>query len=192
MEENFNVSIPKMYSDEYIAIVANKVRDVLELKCPYSPEEAVRKLDGEIQETIEDEYIDAEIKKYGDDKFIIRLNKDKPENRKTFTVAHELGHLFLHMGFIIDQDRWNSIDNYQDSAFYRMSGDNGMPGRYKQEEHEANVFAANFLMPEEEFISVANQYLDNGRCNTESLANHFNVSEMAVINRGKWLRVFEW
>jgi len=180
------------FPDEYIATVASTVRNSLGLKLPYSPEEAVRKLGGEIQETIEDEYIDAEIKKNGDDKFIIQLNKDKPENRKAFTLAHELGHLFLHMGFIIDEETWNSISDYQDSAFYRMSGNNGMPGRYKQEEHEANVFAANFLMPEEEFIDVAYKHLDDNRCDIKSVANYFNVSEIAAINRGKWLGIFKW
>jgi len=190
--EIFNSQKPKTYSDDYIATIANKVRESLKLERPYSPEEVVKKLCGEINETINEEYVDAYIKKSGETSFIIQLNADRAKTRKSFTIAHELGHLFLHMGFLIDDEKWNAInEDYQDSAFYRMSGHN-IPGFYAQEEHEANVFAANFLMPKDEFIRVANDNLDGNRYNLSPIAEYFDVSEPAVANRGKWLGIFKW
>ncbi len=38
--------------------------------------------------------------------FEIIVFEYQPPNRKSFTIAHELGHLFLHMGYIIDEERW--------------------------------------------------------------------------------------
>jgi Zn-dependent peptidase ImmA (M78 family) len=32
------------------------------------------------------------------------------EERRKFTIAHELGHLFLHMGYLLDSDLWSGQD----------------------------------------------------------------------------------
>jgi len=193
MAENPISIANKVYSDEYIAKVANSVRESLKLEIPYSPQKAVELLNGEIIDSIEDVNIDAYIKKNGTDSFVIHRNKNKnSELRDSFTVAHELGHLFLHMGYLLDDEKWNSISEYQDSAFYRMAGVDGKPGRYAQEEHEANEFAANFLMPKNEFIFVAKQHLENNKYNIKPIAEHFKVSAPAAANRGKWLGIFAW
>ncbi|GBU25372.1 hypothetical protein R83H12_02015 [Fibrobacteria bacterium R8-3-H12] len=193
MMENSISSANKIYSDEYIAKVANSVRESLKLDIPCSPQKAVELLNGEIIDSIEDVNIDAFIKKSGADSFVIHRNKNKnSELRDSFTIAHELGHLFLHMGYLLDEEKWNSISEYQDSAFYRMAGIDGKPGRYAQEEHEANEFAANFLMPKDEFIFIAKQHLENNKYNIKPIAEHFKVSVPAVANRGKWLGIFAW
>lgn len=193
MAENSISSANKVYPDGYIAKVANSVRESLKLEIPYSPQKAVELLNGEIIDSIEDENIDAYIKKNGTDRFVIHRNKYKcSELRDSFTIAHELGHLFLHMGYLLDDEKWNSISEYQDSAFYRMAGINGKPGRYAQEEHEANEFAANFLMPKNEFIFVAKQHLENNKYSIQPIADHFKVSVPAATNRGKWLGIFAW
>lgn len=194
MAEKSSLNENKIYSDEYIAEIANSVRESLELECPYSPEKAIELLNGKIITSIEDTNIDACIKKDGTDSFIIHLNKHKPKKREFFTLAHELGHLFLHMGYLLDNEKWNSFSDreYQDSAFYRMSGIDGKPGRYAQEEHEANEFAANFLMPKEEFVLIAEKHLKDNKYDITPIAEYFNVSAPAVANRGKWLGIFAW
>jgi Zn-dependent peptidase ImmA (M78 family) len=177
-----------MISRERIGMIADSVRTSLGLECPYDPKEAVTLLNGEIRENIVDSNIDAVIKKNGVNSFIIFLNRTKPLVRERFTVAHELGHLFLHMGYLLEKTKWDSMSNndFQDSAFFRMS-DN-----YTQEENEANEFAASFLMPKKEFLVVAKQNLDNSKYNIAPIAEYFNVSEPAAINRGRWLGIFAW
>ena len=51
--------------------------------------------------------------------------------RRKFTIAHELGHLFLHMGYMIDSDLWEQQEN---ATFYRAGN--------SSEEYQANEFAA--------------------------------------------------
>ncbi|MDR2484509.1 MAG: ImmA/IrrE family metallo-endopeptidase [Treponema sp.] len=177
-----------MIAREQIGNIADSIRKPLGLTCPYDPEKAVSLLNGTIQPISIDHKIDAAIKKNGEDSFIIYLNTHEPYLRKRFTVAHELGHLFLHMGYLIDNEKWNSIpdDGFQDSAYFRMS-DN-----YSQEENEANEFAASFLMPKAEFIEFAKQHLSNNQYTIKPIAGYFKVSESAAINRGKWLGIFTW
>jgi len=70
---------------------------------------------------------------------IIYNNRISSQGRINFTLAHEFGHFLLHriaypQGFYCgEQDvvRWDS--------------------EYRQVEHQANVFAANFLMPLDDF-----------------------------------------
>jgi Zn-dependent peptidase ImmA (M78 family) len=177
-----------MYSKERIGKIADVVRISLNLTCPYDPEKAVTLLNGTIQPVSIDHKIDAAIKKNEDKGFIIYLNNAKAGVRERFTIAHELGHLFLHMGYLLDEKKWASMANndFQDSAFFRMS-DN-----YTQEESEANEFAASFLMPKGEFIDIAKQNLANNHYTIGPIAEHFQVSEIAAINRGKLLGIFAW
>jgi len=119
-----------------------------------------------------------------DDKFIITLNENILNNeRKKFTLAHELGHLFIHMGFL-NPNQWQKENEFIDSTFYRQG--------YSREEYEANEFAAALLMPADEFIKKAREFSVGNKCNINKLANYFGVSSEAALTRGKWLGVFEW
>ena len=177
-----------MFSKENIAGIADSIRNSLGLSCPYDPFRVVELLNGEIEDSIEDMSVDASIKKNGEKSFIIYLNSHKPYTRERFSIAHELGHLFLHMGFLLNKKLWDTFSNeqFQDSAYYRMDGN------YTQEEHEANEFAAAFLMPKDEFIAISKQYLNNNQYTIQPISKHFNVSEILTINSGKWLGIFEW
>lgn len=166
--------------------LAEKIRLALEMTAPpYDPEEAISKLNGIISYDIQDCNTDAYIEKIDEEHFCIHLNQYKHHNRERFTLAHELGHLFLHMGYIIDNEKWNSLSVVEESIFYR---DN----TYSIDEYEANEFAASFLMPFDEFMNVAEKNLDNNRYNLEPISKHFDVSIDAVANRGKWLGIFRW
>lgn len=73
---------------------------------------------------------------YDDKCPLIVVRKQSAEVRQTFTLAHELGHLLLH--------RSSSIDDEQD--LNANAGD----------ERDANVFAANFLVPDEYLERIPN------------------------------------
>lgn len=162
--------------------LAELVRKACEATSPVNMEEAVRRLGGEIVEdsTIEPE---AQIEKT-DAGFRVKLHPSKTKNRKNFSIAHEIGHLFIHMGYIIDPEKWEAIDKYEDSVYARYG--------HSHEEHEANEFAAAFLMPQEEFNSSCERNCINGNCNLYLIAADFGVSIDAALTRGKWLGKFPW
>ena len=135
--------------------------------------------------------IDAFIEKSQSDdskKFVIHLNANKPFSRTRFSLAHELGHLFLHMGFLTD--RWNNAETFKDSIYFRTiyRKDNN----YSEEESEANEFAAAFLMPTEQFKNELFSRTSNGIIDFSSISNKFDVSEQAAINRAKFLGITCW
>lgn len=169
-----------------INTIATKIRLALDIKkAPYDPNEAILRLGGKVIYDIQDYSTDAYIEKTDQDRFCIHLNQRKHPIREKFTLAHELGHLFLHMGFIIDESKWETFSEFDEDVFYR---DN----TYSKDEYEANEFAASFLMPKDEFLDVAEQYLDKNQYSIEPIAQHFGVSNDAVSNRGKWLGIFQW
>lgn len=104
---------------------------------------------------------------------IIYNNAITSTGRINFTLAHEFGHYLLHRiaypnGFRCGQQqivRWDS--------------------EYGQVEHQANVFAANFLMPLDDF---RRQIPEDARVDIEILracAERYNVSLIAAVLR--WL-----
>lgn len=125
------------------------------------------------------EYSDGYIRKT-ENGFEIVVSRQQPENRRNFTVAHELGHLFLHMGYKIDPGKWES----QQNTYYRKGN--------SVEEYEANEFAAALLMPKKEYKRVMDRYTEGDFVYTQEVANEFNVSVNAASNRGKWLGYLQW
>ncbi|MDK2042367.1 ImmA/IrrE family metallo-endopeptidase [Aliarcobacter butzleri] len=97
----------------------------------------------------------------------ISLSNLTGELRNNFTIAHELGHLYLHARNIkkdiIEFNRYGS-------------------GRL---EWEANWFAAAFLMPEKIFIEKCNEF----NSDNYELSLYFNVSESAIKIRKKDLGI---
>jgi Zn-dependent peptidase ImmA (M78 family) len=120
--------------------------------------------------------VDAEIRTTGDDNvlFIIKYRKDMPKTRILFSIAHELGHLFLHLLKEDGQLRQSAImeRNMQSS----------------ESELAANEFAAAFLMPEADFIIQCEECKnENDMVNVTKVANYFNVSAQAATVRGSVL-----
>lgn len=124
---------------------------------------------------------DGEIMKIGDS-FEITIAEYMSDNRQVFTIAHELGHLFLHMGYAIDSKKWSSNEN---NIFFRnLSG---------EMEFQAHEFAAALLMPVQQFYKKMQEcYLGLGRYNMYEIARYFSVSEEAAYNRAKWLGIIPW
>jgi Zn-dependent peptidase ImmA (M78 family) len=68
---------------------------------------------------------------------VIGANRLQHPNRQRFTIAHELGHLLLHSG----------DDVHVDKAFSVKKRDERSTQGVDVEEMEANLFAAELLMP---------------------------------------------
>ncbi len=169
-----------------ISDFADHIRVALEMNSPpYDPKDAIRKLNGKIIYDISEESTDGSIEKTDTNDFCIHLSNNKSPQRERFTLAHELGHLFLHMGFIIDDEKWKLLSKLPESVFYRGN-------LYSDEEYEANEFAASFLMPKQEFLNIAKSNLQNNLFNIDKIASYFDVSLESVTNRGKWLGIFQW
>lgn len=101
-------------------------------------------------------------------KFQIFIEQSHHKNRQRFTLAHELGHFFLHMQEEGARDVF--VDN-KDCLLFR-------DGKYSRQEKEANNFAAEYLMPEKEVRKLYNQYWI-----TDLLAKWFWVSRIAMAIR---------
>lgn len=100
------------------------------------------------------------------------VNSNEPENRRKFTVAHELGHWYLH------KDELETNPNR--SILFRIA-----LGKLNTDpiEKEANIFAANLLVP----MNLLEQYNKDGE-DTQSLAKQFGVSQDVIGYRLQLLR----
>lgn len=99
----------------------------------------------------------------------ILVNEADPPFRKRFTIAHELGHHFLHLladGDIVDK----SIDLFRDTE----PPEQPLTTEARQE-IQANQFAAALLMPA---ALVRTAYKETADLSV--LARRFNVSETAM------------
>lgn len=87
-------------------------------------------------------------------------------NRKRFTIAHELGHFFLHY----EQNK-TFVD--KDLSFYR----NNPELSSRDYEIEANQFAASLLMPREQ---VVREWVNRKNPAVDELAKIFGVSPSSM------------
>lgn len=96
----------------------------------------------------------------------IYINKNIDDQRKVFTLAHELAHHFIHEGrrFRLDTLDYSSED--KDTL----------------EESEANYFAASLLIPKDLLL----YRLEKGD-SIKQLAEYFEVSLPAIKNRLRWI-----
>lgn len=146
------------------------VRKCLNLSSPLDMIEVSKKL-GIICNPLTDVDYDAKLSVYNGN-FYIDYDKNQIFERRQFSIAHELGHLFLH----------KSRKNTQQDTFYRKTGNTS------QIEWEANEFAASLLMPSTEFITFCLDNVDtDGRIDLEKISNKFRVSKQAVRVRGSVL-----
>ena len=135
-----------------------------------------------VEKTAIDDLSDIWIRKSGKESFEIFLPPVQISwtiERRNFMIAHELGHLFLHMGFRINDDKWNN----QMKGFYRNND--------AETNYQANEFAKAFLMPEEEYGEILNRYTKGNRVNIKEVANHFHVAINIAASRGQLLGYFE-
>lgn len=154
------------------ANLAQKLIDAMGLEPGFDIEEVVNILGGEVCYSITPGF-EAYIEKKGEE-FCIYVDSSKSKRRQRFSIAHEIGHLFLHLKYT-EKNIWNSIKD-TNSRMFRYG--------YDQLEAEANQFAAEFLMPKQAFIESVVRLSSNGFVNIFDIANEFDTSEEAVKYRG--------
>jgi Zn-dependent peptidase ImmA (M78 family) len=98
----------------------------------------------------------------------IYINKKISRNRKVFTLAHELGHHFLH------------------KAKYKLRLDDldySKADKDTKEESEANYFAGSLLVPKDLLLHK----VDKG-ASISALADYFGVSQSVIETRLRWVK----
>lgn len=166
-------------------LINDLTRDVIEnygIKIPITDvNKIIKDIGGNIIQNEElSSYSDGFIKKNGEQGFEIVVSPHQQSNRLNFTIAHELGHLFLHMVFQTNWELWRT----QKITYYRKGT--------SEEEYEANEFAAALLMPREKYKEVMERFTEGNAVDTAKIADYFHVSTNAASNRGKWLGYLEW
>lgn len=168
---------------ENIEVLAGLIRDYCGMNNQTSEEDVMSILGGRI--TLDDKLpldIKGTITKCGDNQspgFIIRLSDAMNEREKRLVLFRQIGHLFLHMGYMIDEDRW------QKSGEYRI-------GETLEEKTESDEFALDILMPASEYRKIMKQSSSEGSVDVEKIADTFKVPLEAAIRRGRRLGCLEW
>ena len=161
-----------MEESEIIQITENllcnyyQTQSITDIKPPINPIAIAQEYDIKIYSSQLDDHVDGI---YDKSKKEIYVSRASSRSRQAFTIAHELGHYFLHADKDFD-------------VFYRRDLETlGMPKF--TEEKEANYFAANLLMPAQLITKYHKQRSEEGKLNIAGrLAETFKVSETAV----KW------
>ncbi|HBY09779.1 hypothetical protein A2274_00285 [candidate division WWE3 bacterium RIFOXYA12_FULL_43_11] len=100
-------------------------------------------------------YLDETIK-------VIGVNKNNPQNLQRFTIAHELGH------YLNGHAHYDSV--YTENEKFKFAD------AHFQQEKEADLFAAELLMPKEFLIKD----LDTIGLDIKKLTEKYQVSEQAM------------
>ena len=108
------------------------------------------------------------IVKQGDEVTML-VNQTDPPFRKRFTIAHELGHYFMHL-----QQDGEYVDK-EANLFRRHTDDESEMTPTRRLEIQANMFAASLLMPEAEVRRYWKE-----RPSIDELARIFKVSNEAM------------
>jgi len=110
-------------------------------------------------------------------KTFVGVNAFHHSNRKRFTIAHELGHYFLHK----NEDTF--VDNNENLELVKFR-DNTAPKT--QEEREANCFAAALLMPSKsvtKHFCALTEVMGDITEVIEKLSDKYEVSHDAMMYR---------
>jgi Zn-dependent peptidase ImmA (M78 family) len=110
---------------------------------------------------------------------VIGVNALDGRARQRFTIAHEIGHLLLHPGHTVIIDKLVKV-NFRATA--------SMPVARREEEREANEFAAELLMPERLVKAYASDIVGESVLFSKddlvrALAQRFDVSPLAMEYR---------
>lgn len=116
------------------------------------------------------------LKQLPEGKVLVVVNKKHPEERKRFTIAHEIGHFALHALESLHVD-----DALTAQPAYFRDAESSKATKLK--EIEANQFAAELLMPSDEIQGFAMEKIRMGKSvdeAVEELAKQYKVSMVAM------------
>lgn len=156
---------------------ADEIIDYFKIGIPIKDmEQVINLIGGKIEYSLS-KFADSQIKRVGNG-FSITVPKEKTNETK-FSIACELGHLFLHMGYMVEQSLWE--ENKDNCYLHKFSG---------EMEYQAYEFALSLLMPRKQFITKMEEcYLGDGEYNIKCMAKYFEVSKSNVLNRTKRLGI---
>ena len=124
------------------------------------------------------------------DGYVIKAARGEHEYRRRFTIAHEIGHYMLHKSLLDEAGGTN------DNTMYRNDINGRAYNSHINDFHErqANSFAANLLMPEEEVRRVWSEKSQQSSHPEElptltEMHRHFRVSPSAMRWRLKNLEL---
>jgi Zn-dependent peptidase ImmA (M78 family)/DNA-binding XRE family transcriptional regulator len=98
---------------------------------------------------------------------IIVLNKNMPNDRKRFTICHELAHQIAHLPFRYEFEMYEKLKSQPDAL-----------------EREADAFASSFLMPASE---IKNELVGLTYGKLSQLKSYWQVSKRSIVYRAKTL-----
>jgi Zn-dependent peptidase ImmA (M78 family) len=115
---------------------------------------------------------------------MIGVNSTHSAARKRFTIAHEIAHFLLHEGDVLHVDQREGVD----LGLRMKRRDPGSSLGIDDEEKEANLFAAELLMPtsflETDLLEMkASAPQDEDEDIVEALAKRYDVSIQAMTFR---------
>jgi Zn-dependent peptidase ImmA (M78 family) len=103
--------------------------------------------------------------------YSIEVNRDHPEVRQRFTIAHEIGHTFFF-----------ELDGHGDKRYRVRDSGLDRPTRSSTEEQLCNFAAAELLMPYDQFAKLIRETGPTAN-RLRKLARTFNVSLQAAARR---------
>ncbi|HAU5635961.1 ImmA/IrrE family metallo-endopeptidase [Citrobacter amalonaticus] len=135
---------------------------------PFDIDDFISKIGVELKRVIMDDELSGMLQKNAEGRWVITVNSLHHPKRQRFTLAHELGHYFLHR---------NRAISFEDKALYRSTHMDSM-------EYEANNFAGALLMPKKQLVDFMN------RKGTDAglISDYFNVSVLAAKIRVETLQ----
>lgn len=161
---------PSNLTKATIAIIAGNVRNAVHYENPNDIESAVECMGGRIERLdvySQDLLTLGSIEVDAPQKFLIRTALQVGPKNTLFTVAHEIGHYILHYLY---RRQFLGAQINKMIAYRKMKG---------RAESEANVFAACFLMPQNDFTEQFHKF--NG--SRAALSSHFGVPSRLVASR---------
>lgn len=166
-----------MNQDELRMLINNLTQDIINIYNIQIPitniDEVVIKLGGRIEESLDMNNISNGRIQKQDNGFIIFVSPFQSAERRTFVIAHELGHLFLHMGYQINEELWGKSDNLVFNEYINP-----------EKELEANEFASALLMPKNKYKEIMDKNTIGNIVETKKIADFFGVSISEASSRG--------
>ena len=136
-------------------------------------DDVVQKLGGSIE--VDSRLFECKVLKR-DKKFKIILPLFQNEKHRRFAIGQELGHLFLHMGYLTSNKLW---DRQLDNTRLGLSN--------AEQAYQSNEFAMASLMPRAEYKRVLDENTVGTKVDTRSVAEYFGVRIAIASLRGQSL-----
>lgn len=174
----------EIINTEVRTLINNVTQDIIDLYNIQIPiqdiHDVVIALGGHVEESADDNMLsDSGIKKQ-DNGFIIYVSPSQSPVRRKYTIASELGHLFLHMGYKINPKWWDMQEN---AAYYKADSSLG--------NYQAYEFAEALFMPQKVYKEIMDQYTSGDKVEIAKIASYFGVSISEASQRGQFLEYLQ-